>query len=289
MYVKHTFRASALALALSLAAVSAHARDIVMGLVPAENNEEMIAKFEPMRVHLEKKLGQKVKVFIATDYSGVIEAMKKKRVDIAWFGALSYLLAEREAGAEAFAVGIGSSGKPTYFGYLLVPADSPAKSLADLRGKAAAFVEPASGSGGLAPTYMVKKASGMTPEQFFGKFTWAGSHDASIMAVKNGTVDVAAAADATYERMLKAGLIDAGTLRIVARLELPGPPLTYRKDLPAALKKKIQDAIVNAHNEGVKVSGFGSVTRYDAITPADYQPARDMVKELGLKKEQMLK
>jgi phosphonate transport system substrate-binding protein len=281
--------ASALALTLSLAAVSAQARDIVMGILPAENNEEMIAKFEPMRAHLEKKLGQKVKLYTATDYSGVIEAMKKKRLDIAWFGALSYYLAEREAGAEAFAVGIGSSGKPTYWGYLLVPADSPAKSLADLRGKSAAFVEPASGSGGLAPTYMVKKASGMTPEQFFGKFTWAGSHDASIMAVKNGTVDVAAAADATYERMIKAGIINADTLRIVARLELPGPPLTYRKDLPSDLKKKIQDAIVNAHNEGVKVSGFGTIARYDAITPADYQPVRDMVNELSLKREQLLK
>lgn len=289
MYLKPVLKASALALALSLTTLSAQARDIVMGLVPAENNEEMLAKFEPMRAHLEKKLGQKVKVILATDYSGVIEAMRKKRVDIAWFGALSYYLAEREAGAEAFAVGIGSSGKPTYWSYLLVPADSPAKSLTDLRGKAAAFVDPASGSGGLGPTYMVRKASGMMPEQFFGKFTWAGTHDASIMAVKNGTVDVAAAADATYERMLKAGLINNDTLRIVARLELPGPPLTYRKDLPVALKKKIQDAIVNAHNEGVKVSGFGTVVRYDAITPADYQPVRDMVAELGLKKEQMLK
>ena len=285
--------AGALVLALSLIApstASAQGEDeIIMGLVPAENNEEMIQKFEPMRAHLEKKLGKKVKLFTATDYSGVIEAMKKKRVDIAWFGPMAYLLAEREAGAEAFAVGIGSSGKPTYFSYLLVPGDSPVKSLSELRGKAAAFVDPASGSGGLAPTYMVKKATGMMPEQFFGKFTWAGTHDSSIMAAKNKTVDVAAAADATYERMLKAGLINADTLRIIARLELPGPPLTYRNDLPVDLKKKIQDAIVNAHNEGVKVSGFGSITRYDAITPADYQSTRDMVKELGLKKEQMLK
>jgi len=271
--------AGALVLALSLIApstASAQGEDeIIMGLVPAENNEEMIQKFEPMRAHLEKKLGKKVKLFTATDYSGVIEAMKKKRVDIAWFGPMAYLLAEREAGAEAFAVGIGSSGKPTYFSYLLVPGDSPVKSLSELRGKAAAFVDPASGSGGLAPTYMVKKATGMMPEQFFGKFTWAGTHDSSIMAAKNKTVDVA--------------LINADTLRIIARLELPGPPLTYRNDLPVDLKKKIQDAIVNAHNEGVKVSGFGSITRYDAITPADYQSTRDMVKELGLKKEQMLK
>lgn len=67
MYFKPVLTASALALALSLNAMSAHARDLVMGLIPAENNEEMIQKFESMRVHLEKKLGQKVKVFTATE------------------------------------------------------------------------------------------------------------------------------------------------------------------------------------------------------------------------------
>ena len=106
MYFKQTLSASALALVFSLNAASVQARDIIMGLIPAENNEEMIQKFEPMRLHLEKKLGVTVKVFTATDYSGVIEAMKKKRVDIAWFGPMAYYLAEQEAGAEAFAVGI---------------------------------------------------------------------------------------------------------------------------------------------------------------------------------------
>jgi phosphonate transport system substrate-binding protein len=69
---------------------------------------------------------------------------------------------------------------------------------------------------------------------------------------------------------------------------IPGSPLTYRKDLPIALKKQIQNVIINAHNE-IAVSGFGKLTRYDAAAPADYQPIRDMVRELGLKKDQMLK
>ena len=68
-----------------------HAETLIMGLIPAENNEEMVQRFEPMRAYLEKKIGQPIKVFTATDYTGVIEAMRKKRVDIAWFGPLSYV------------------------------------------------------------------------------------------------------------------------------------------------------------------------------------------------------
>lgn len=268
---------------------AALAKDIVLGLIPAENNEEMLAKFEPMRAHLEKKLGEKVKMFTATDYAGVIEAMKKKRVDVAWFGPLSYYLAEQEADAEAFAVGIRDNGKHTYRSIFVVPGDSSAKSLKDLKGKTAAFVDPASTSGGLMPAYMVWKETGLKPEQFFSKFTYAGSHDAAELAVKNKTVDVAADNDITYEKMLSKGLISKDSNRILLESpDLPGSPLVYRKDLPADVKQKIQRAIVTAHNE-MKVTGYGNITRYDAITPADYQVVRDMVKELGLKKEQMLK
>jgi len=289
MQIKQTFLASAIALVLSLSTVAVQARDIIMGLIPAESNEEMIQKFEPMRLYLEKKLGKKVKVFTATDYSGVIEAMRKKRIDIAWFGPLSYYLAEQEAGAEAFAVGVKANGKSTYKSYFVVPGDSPAKTLMDLKGKSAAFVDPASTSGGLMPTYLVKKATGMMPQQFFGKFTWTGSHDAAEMAVKNRTVDVAADNNITYPLMLSKGLITKESNRVLMESpDLPGSPLCYRKDLSVSLKKKIRNAILTAHND-IKVSGYGKIIRYDAVTPADYQPIRDMVKELGLKKEQMLK
>ena len=289
MSMKKLISASFAAALLVTLNTQALARDITMGLIPAESNDEMIQKFEPMRAYLEKKLGKKVKVFTATDYSGVIEAMKKKRIDIAWFGPLSYYLAEQEAGAEAFAVGVMTNGKSTYKSYFVVPGDSPAKTLMDLKGKSAAFVDPASTSGGLMPTYLVKKATGMMPQQFFGKFTWTGSHDAAEMAVKNRTVDVAADNNITYPLMLSKGLITKESNRVLMESpDLPGSPLCYRKDLPESLKAKIKDAILTAHND-IKVSGYGKIIRYDAVTPADYQPIRDMVKELGLKKEQMLK
>lgn len=290
MHIKHTLAATALALAVSLTAASAQAREIVMGLIPAENNEEMVQQFEPMRAYLEKKLGEKVKVFTATDYAGVIEAMKKKRVDIAWFGPLSYYLAEQEAGAEAFAVGIreGSSSH-TYKSLFVAPCDSGIKSIKDLKGKSVAFVDPASTSGGLMPTYMVKQETGQMPQDFFGKFTYAGSHDAAELAVKNKTVDAAADNDITYEKMLANGLISKETNCVIKESDpLPGSPLVYRGDLPPAMKKKIQDAILTAHQD-IKVTGYGSLSHYVAITPADYQMIRDMVNELGLRKEQMLK
>jgi len=269
-------------------ASAASARELVMGLIPAENNEEMVKTFEPMRAYMEKKLGQKVKVFTATDYAGVIEAMKKKRVDVAWFGPLSYYLAEQEAGAEAFAVGIRQgSDSHTYKSIFVAPCGNGINSIQDLKGKNVAFVDPASTSGGLMPTYMVKHATGQMPQDFFGKFTYAGSHDAAELAVKNKTVDAAADNDITYPKMLAKGLITKESNCIIAESSpLPGSPLVYRGDLPKSLKGKIRDVILNAHKE-INVVGYGNLSHYVAIGPKDYQVVRDMVKELGLKKEQL--
>jgi phosphonate transport system substrate-binding protein len=270
------------------AAGMTNARELVMGLIPAENNEEMIKTFEPMRAYLEKKIGKKIKVFTATDYAGVIEAMKKKRVDVAWFGPLSYYLAEQEAGAEAFAVGIREgSDSHTYKSIFVAPCGNGINSIKDLKGKSVAFVDPASTSGGLMPTYMVKQATGQMPQEFFGKFTYAGSHDAAELAVKNKTVDAAADNDITYPKMLAKGLITKESNCIIAESSpLPGSPLVYRGDLPKDLKKKIREAVLSAHKE-IKVTGYGNLSHYVAIAPKDYQVVRDMVKELGLKKEQL--
>jgi len=262
----------------------------VMGLIPAESNEEMIQRFEPMRKYLEAKIGENIKVFTATDYAGVIEAMKKKRVDIAWFGPLSYVLAEREAGAEAFAVGVRkSTGKSTYRSLFVVPEGSKAKSLKDLAGKSVAFVDPASTYGGLIPTYLVMRATGKMPKAFFGKFTYAGSHDAAEMAVRNKTVDAAADNDITYAKMVKKGLISETSNRVLLYSDpLPGSPLVYHGDLDETLKKKIRDAILSAHKD-IAVTGYGDLSRYEKTTPADYQMVRDLVAKLGLGRDDILK
>jgi len=274
---------------LFLAAPAAQA-DYVMGLIPAENNEEMIKKFEPMRVLMEKKLGEKVKVFTATDYAGVIEAMRKKRVDIAWFGPLSYVLAEQEAGAEAVAVGIRKGqNTSTYKSIYVARCDSGIKSLKDLKGKSVAFVDPASTSGGLVPTFMIKQASGQMPEQFFGKFMYAGSHDAAELAVKNKTVDAAADNDITYNKMLAKGLISKDESCIIAESDpLPGSPLVVRGSLTRGEKAAIKNAILSAHKD-IQVTGYGELSHYVEAKPADYQQIRDLIKQLGLKKEQMMK
>lgn len=261
---------------------------LVMGLIPDESNQTMVKEFEQLRDYLEKKLGRKVEILTVTDYSAVIEAMRKKRVDLAWLGPLSYVLAEQEAQAEAIALSLDGQGHATYHSVFVVPGGSPAKTLDDLAGKSFSFVDPASTSGYLMPAYLIKQKYGKTPEQFFGKTSFAGGHDASEYAVKNRQVDGGADDDITYKRMVDKGMITAQSNRILFMSPpLPNSPIACRGDLDARLKTQIQQALLSAHIE-IKHLGMDA-TRYVAASSKDYQPIRDMVKALGLQKEQMLK
>ena len=277
-----------LAAGLAIAVGGARAEGLSIGLIPAENNEEMVAGFESIRVYLEQRLGVRVRVYTATDYTGIIEAMRKKRIDVAWYGPMSYYLAEREAGAEAFVVGLRAGGTATYHSIITVPGDSPARSLEDLRGGTIAFVDPASTSGGLMPAFMVKSATGLMPEDFFARVIWAGTHDAAQLAVKNGTVDAAAGADVIYRRMVESGLISEQSNRIlITSPALPGAPLAYRRDLPEADKARLLEAFLDAHNH-TDVSGLVGTIRFVPAAPADYAVIRDMVVELGLVDTQLV-
>ena len=264
-----------------------HAQKLTVGLIPAESNEEMIAAFEPLRVYLEERLEETVTVYTATDYTGIIEAMRKGRLDIAWFGPMSYYLAEREANAEAFVIGVRQGGNARYHSLITVPKDSSVQKLEDLRGKTIAFVDPASTSGGLVPRYMVKLATGLMPEKFFGRLIWSGTHDAAQLAVKNHTVDAAAGADVIYQRMLEKGLITSKTNRVIMISDpLPGAPLAWRGNLESERKSKILDAFLDAHNHA-DVSGLTRVSHFEIATPADYDLIRKMVIELDLSDEQI--
>ncbi len=262
---------------------------LVLGMIPAEDNEQMAERFEPLRKYLQQGLGCRVEVFFATDYASVIEAMKKGKIDVALLGPLSYVLAEKQAGTEAFAIGVKEGGRSTYHSYFVVPGDSPARSLDDLAGKSVAFVDPASTSGGLVPTYIIRQKYGKSVDQFFGRLIYAGSHNAAELAVKNRTVDAAVTDSIVYERMLSKGLITRETNRVLYESDpLPGSPLACRGDLDSALKKKLQDLIITAH-EHVSVSGYdNSIVRYEKADPSHYDVIRTIVKELNLTDEQLL-
>ncbi|NNJ16090.1 phosphonate ABC transporter substrate-binding protein [Pseudomonas putida CSV86] len=262
--------------------LSIHAEEALrIGLIPSEDAQSMIESSQQVLDQLQAQLGMPVKPFVATDYNGVIEALRSRKLDVAYLGPFSYVLANQVAGAEAFAVAVTrKTGKSAYHSLIISRADSPIKSLADLKGHTFAFVDPSSASGHLFPKAGLEQA-GYTPETTFSRMIFSGSHDASILAVANRKVDAAAVADRILATALAQGSVKQGELKVIwTSPDIPESPMVWRKDLDPALKQKLAAALANVKD--VPWGDQGMLNGFQPTTDAAYDVVRDTATVLDL-------
>lgn len=274
--------AIAAALAMGLGA-PVHAADpnpdtLKVALLPDENASELIKRNQPLKDYLEKKLGKKIQLVVTTDYSSMIEAMRFGRIDLAYFGPLSYVLAKSKADIEPFAAMV-SDGKPTYRSVVIANANANVNSLSDIKGKKVAFGDRASTSSHLIPKTMMAEAGVVHDRDYQQHFV--GTHDAVAVNVANGNADVGGLSEVIWKALLERKLVDASKVKVIAySKEYPQYPWTMRSDLKPELKDKIRIAFVNLKDPAIlknfKADGFVP------ITDKDYDVIRDMGKLLGI-------
>ncbi|MFH1462601.1 MAG: phosphonate ABC transporter substrate-binding protein [bacterium] len=255
-----------------------------MGLIPADDAQEMLRNYEPVSEYLSEKLGIQVEIQVTSDYTAAIEAMRSKHIDIAWFGPFSYIIAANVAGAEAIVNGVRrSDGKSDYHSIIVVHADSGIESLEDLKGKKFAFVDPASTSGNLIPRKILIE-NGIDPDNDFSAMYYAGTHNAVEYAVANRKVDAGADSDNSYNRMAAEGEIDPEVNKILYTSEaIPGSPIVVRGDLPQELKQAIQNALIDMDEQTIlKVGGWGDIASYQKVSDSDYDIIRQTAETLGM-------
>lgn len=269
---------------------------VVLSVVPSENATSTINMFTPLKNYIQNVTGYNVQLYVATDYTGVITAMKSKKVDVAFFGPLSYAMAADQAGAIAFAQGINTYNKSYYYSYILATPEvvsalgitTPLKGVDGMKTlktlldshKAQytySFVDPASTSGYGIPRAAMAMA-GIDPATEFKNTGFSGGHDASALAVKQKTADLASCQISTYDKLIASGQITNQTDVIVWISDpIPESPFAYRSDLPQDVKDKIQAAILGAPAEVLNPSGYN---QFVAANDSVYSQIHALQKQL---------
>ena len=227
-------------LVLSPVAALAQNRDpskLRVALLPDENAATLIQNAQPLKAYLENALKKDIELIVTTDYSSMIEAMRFGRIEIAYFGPFSYVLAKSKAHEiEPFAVGV-ERGSPTYNSVVVAHVGGPVTTLADIRGKDFGFGDQASTSSHLIPRALLLK-NGLDAGKDY-RPVHLGAHDAVARAVQNGQVPAGALSKAIFEVLLERKSIDGNKIRVIAiSAPIPNYPMVMQGSLALELKER---------------------------------------------------
>lgn len=261
--------------------------ELVLAVVPAENASGVSERYAPFVEYLAKELGVKVTLRVANDYAAVIEGQRNGSIHLAGYGPASYARAVvTNVKVEPFATTVNNDGTIGYYSVFYVRADSPYKSIEDLKGKNLGLVDPNSTSGNNVPRFILNKLK-IVPDTYFSHVTYTGSHENAVIALQQKTVDVAANwwnadNDSNLTRMVTKGLAKKEDFRIIAKSDLiPNSPYAWLADLPpdakAAIWKAFQEAPTKAKVAFDKLSD-GKDREFKQVDAQYYEPVVELIK-----------
>ena len=251
-----------------------------VGLIPNQAPDRIRAQYQPFQEYLSQRLGMPVELFVATDYAGVVEALASDRLDVAYFGGVTYVQAEQRASLYPIVTEVDrETGTTKYYSAIIVPADSPVQTVAELRGRRFAFGDISSTSGSLYPRIMLDRAGSgdFTNPQLF---VYTGGHDATVLAVANHTVDGGGVERRIMNRLFESGQADATSVRIVEQELVEGYPWCVRAALDPALVERVTTAFLDMQDPDLL--RLMRAERYARVSAADYDEIRREAARLGL-------
>lgn len=255
---------------------------LVFAYTPVEDPEVYRKVYDGFLAHISKLTGKRVQFFPVQSNAAQIEAMRAGRLHVAGYNTGATPLAVNCAGFVPFAMMASKDGRFGYNMEIIVQADGPIKSLADIKGKTMAFTSPTSNSGFKAPSALLKTEAGLEAEKDF-KPAFSGKHDNSILGVANKDYDAAAIANSVLSRMLARNAVDRAKLRTIYRSQ-PFPTTAYglAHNLHPDLQKKVREAFFSFPWEGSELlkEYEKSEPPQERYIPITYKEQWDVVRKI---------
>lgn len=273
----------------------------IFGLLPTEDQSELIKRFEPMAEYLEDYLDMDIELYNATNYTALIEAMANGHIHGSSFGPFSYLVAHERANGEAFAIPVnekdGTLDDIFYTAQMITLEENNIDTLEDVEGRSLAYADPASTSGHLFPKAMLINELGLTMENvddFPSNVVFSGSHEASLFSVLNSDVEVAGVCSSCIERIFDRveDHKNFDQLKVFHESEpIPGGPYVIQGDLPQSFKDAVQQAFLDMKSdpkgqEFLEESGY--LGGYFEVDHDVYKVVEETADALGLSPEELL-
>lgn len=256
MFKKVLFASVAL-LTVATGAMAEDLKEFRIGILGGENEADRLKSYQCMVDKLPGALGvEKVSLFPASDYDGVVQGLLGGTLDYAELGASAYAkvyLANAKA-VEPILTTVQTDGSMGYHSVLVARKDKGYKTLQDLKGKKLGFADPDSTSGYLVPNVTLPEAIGMPVKEFFASTGFGGGHENLVLEVLKGNFDAGttwASGVGEFKDGYTSGnlrkMVDKGILNMDDLVQLwespliPNGPIVVRSSMNQDMKAKFKE------------------------------------------------
>ncbi|MDO4813554.1 MAG: phosphate/phosphite/phosphonate ABC transporter substrate-binding protein [Gemella sp.] len=255
-----------------------------MGFVPTKNSEKLVEEIKPLADKLSEKLGIKVEAFVASNYVGVVEGINSGSVDFGIIPPFATILAKQQSGAEPILVTRNKDRVTGYKSVILAKKDSGINSVADLKGKKVAFVDPTSTSGYIYPGASLVKEGLSLEKDITSQFS--GGHDKSISLLLNGEVDAIGTFETSLTRYKKDFPDAQDKVKVITTSDLiPAITVTASKHLDKDTQAKLKAALLEIQKDEETMKLFGelfSITGFEEIDQDAYKKVEETAKSMNV-------
>lgn len=220
-----------------------------VGVLPTDAPEALRARHGPLLESIQDTIGVPTELVIPKDYDEILQMFHDRRIDMAYFGGYSYVLAHDRDGAVPLVM---RDVDRRFTSVFLVRSENHAARLEDLKGARLSFGARLSTSGHLMPRVFLRQR-GMVPEVFFRETLYSGGHDTTAYWVRDGRVDVGVASADIVRKMFRDGRLSQGAVRIL--WETPTYPdyvWAIHPDFSPRLASQIQDCLLALFRDEAK-------------------------------------
>jgi len=247
-----------------------------IAVIPQMRNQTAAGYYDALIDTLRDELNRNVVLVPVGSYGAVVEGLFDGSIALAELGPGSYALA-RDRGTDVVAFAslhrqIDATGPSAYHSVLITRRDAGVGSLEALKGSSLSLVDPASTSGAIVPRVALQRITGVPLETWFGRVSFAGSHDLAIDAVLDGRVAAAFVSDTRIREVKSRGRPAAEALHIVWRsAPIPSDPFVYQNSLCKPVKQAIHRVFFERREELQPLFSWRGMQGFVPVSDSDYQ------------------
>lgn len=260
-------------------------KELVFGLLPEENIFIQMRRHKPLAQYLSRELGINVRFTILSRYHQIISDFGSKKLDGAFFGIFTSVMAEDSLEVQPIARPVYINNKSTAKGYLFVRSDSDIEDIRDLEGTRIVYVDKFTATGYLFALSYFREKGIKDMAAFFSEQIFIGSHDNAVYTVLSGQAEVGVAKQRIVEGLSQRDPLIRDELKILAISEdLPDSALYVRKGLPEDIRLKLKTVLtdMNKSSEGRKVLEKFKAIRFIEAKEGDLAPVRALARDAGV-------